>query len=40
MYFIVRQLTENMRIITSKDPAMKCFDSWTVNIGNGSTYLY
>ena len=34
-YFTVKQLTENMRILTSKDQSMKDFDSWTLSIGNG-----
>lgn len=35
-HFNVKQLTENMRILTSQDPWLERFDSWTVSIGNGT----
>ena len=34
-YFVVRQLTENMRIKLSEDPKIKEFDNWTLKIGDG-----
>ena len=34
-HFVVRHLTENMRIQSSQDPKLKVFDQWTLSIGNG-----
>ena len=34
-HFVVRHLTQNMRIKISQDPKLKEFDDWTLKIGDG-----
>ena len=35
-HFVVRELTQNMRISSSEDPNLEAFFRWTVSIGDGS----